>query len=341
MADHRVGCSRQFNEHPHDPRQHGRAAVVRARAHDPSADELLHRLARLFRPAHRHRVDALLHHLPADGPVLAARRVPVRPVALRRLHGLHDVNLHGLLHHDRPLLHGEDTGEVSQLAHRAHRAHDRRLDVARTDAHILHVDLRLAVLHRRPDGAGRKVLRAIHGGRAVQLRPADRLLLDLPRRHDHALHGHLPRRAESATEEGRPSQEDDVARFDGRPDDDADRHRHVAAGRRQRARGEGGEAGEGEGTRRTHGSVEHDELQLDVEGDAGERRRALQQSRLPLGHGAEQPLAEARQSAAEGQEGRLRDGVERKEEAEQKIERRRSDNEPPPVQRRAENQFQE
>ena len=303
MADHRVGCPRQPNEHPYDPRQHGRVAVVRHRTHDPPADELLHRVARLLRPAHRHRVDAVLHHLPADGAVLAARRVPVRPVAVGRLHGVHDVDLHRLLHHDRPLLHGEDPGEVPQLAHGAHRAHDRRAHVARADAHLLHVDLRLAVLHGRPHGADRQVLRAVHGGRALQLRPADWLLLDLARRHDHALHGHLPRRAQPTAEEGRPAQEDDVARLDGWPDDDADRHRHVAAGGRQRTRGEGGEAGEGEGAGRTHGRVEHDELQLDVEGDAREGRRALQQSRLPLRHGAEQPLAEARQSAAEGQEG--------------------------------------
>ena len=270
MANHRPRQPRRSDEHRDDRRQRRSADVVRAGAHDPSADQLLHRVARLLRSAHWVRIYALLHDLPAERQELVPRRDPVRLVAVRGLHGVHDVDLHRLLHHYRPLLHGEDPGQVPQLADGAHRAHDGDGHVGCSDGRVLHVDLRLAALQRRrSDGSGAQLLCAVSGARALQLHPADRLFLDLARRHDHALSGHLSRRPQPAAEKGRSTQEDDVVGLDGRPDDDADRHRHVAASGRQDPAGEGGEAGQGEGLyrRRLPGRVEHDKFQLEFQGE--------------------------------------------------------------------------
>jgi len=57
---------------------------------------------------------------------------------------------------------------------------------------VLHVNHRLAVLRWLSFGASRQVLCPVHGRRAVQLRPAGRLLLDHDGRNGLTLYWHLP-----------------------------------------------------------------------------------------------------------------------------------------------------
>jgi len=100
-------------------RQPGRAAVLRPAKLAPSAIQLLHRVAGDERPYHRRRVDADLHAVPVGRAALGARRVAVRPVAVRRLHRLPLLHLHRVLHHHRPLLLGRSAGTLSQVANQA------------------------------------------------------------------------------------------------------------------------------------------------------------------------------------------------------------------------------
>lgn len=62
--------------------------------------------------------------------------------------------------------------KLSKVANGAQGDADGRPDVARADGRLLHVDIRLAALRRVPVGAGRKVLRPVHGGCVIQLSAA-------------------------------------------------------------------------------------------------------------------------------------------------------------------------
>ena len=134
LADRHAGPAGGDHQRADGRRQPDRDSVVHHRAQHPPADQLLHRVAGRQRPAHRAHLYAVLYRLPTDGPALAARADPVRPVAVARLHRLSVFDLHGVLHHHRPVLFRQDTGQVPQLAHR--RPSKRRIAlITRTDAH--------------------------------------------------------------------------------------------------------------------------------------------------------------------------------------------------------------
>ena len=62
--------------------------------------------------------------------------------------------------------------QLSQVADGAESSHHGQSDVDHPGRCLLPVDLRLAVLRRSPVGPGRKVLRPVHGRRALQLSSA-------------------------------------------------------------------------------------------------------------------------------------------------------------------------
>lgn len=114
-------------------------------------------------PMCRHCLDAVLHRLRAEG-LLASWSASVWSVAVRRLHGVPRFTVHGSTDHSRPLLLGQNCGQISELAHQEQGHLDGDHNVDRTGHVVLHIDLWLGTLSWLSGFAARSVCRAVPQG---------------------------------------------------------------------------------------------------------------------------------------------------------------------------------
>lgn len=126
--------------------------------------------------ARRHGLDAVLHGLRANG-LLGPRAAALRSLALGRLHGLPGVPVHGAPHHDRPVLLGQDSGQVPELAHQEPRHLDGHHHLDHTGPTLLHQHLRLGALCRLSRPRARPVRRPVPQGMTPPAAP--RILFDV------------------------------------------------------------------------------------------------------------------------------------------------------------------
>lgn len=138
----------------------------------------------------RNCIHAILHGLHSDG-ILESWTFALRFMAVRRLHGMLGIPVHGIIDHNRSILFGENSGPISQLAHEKSRNLDGHHHLDHTGPPLLHQYFRLGAFYRLQGPGSRPVHRAISQRSRIQHRFDNRLLLDHPCRPIHPLRGYI------------------------------------------------------------------------------------------------------------------------------------------------------
>jgi len=131
-------------------------------------------------------------------------------VAVRRLHGVPGVAVHGAADHGRPVLFGEDCGPVPGMEDQGQGHVDGRAHVDHPGAVVLHQHIRLGTLCRLPGPVAGPVRRTVPQGSRVQHGADHRLLLDHAHCAVRAVRRHLQGGVRDAKEERGETAQDAV-----------------------------------------------------------------------------------------------------------------------------------
>lgn len=135
-------------------------------------------------------------------------------MAVRRLHGMLGIPVHGTIDHNRSILFGENSSPVSQLAHEKSRDLDGYDHLDYTGLALLHQYLRLGALYRLQGPRSRPMHRSIPQRSRFQHRFDNRLLLDHACCAFHPVRRYIQDGLRHAEEERGQTEEDAI---DGRP----------------------------------------------------------------------------------------------------------------------------